>query len=234
MSRQNITDHNAAELRERRNQAGGLSMFEKQAAMTDPFTTVHERLVLQGGGQGGAPSLAEASQGLRMPSAPSQGSGMEQVQINPSLNPDPGLPGVMPNREAMLGVLGPEGPRPHISNFQPTGLQPVSMPPVPGGSSGDAFQSGGHLTSFHGSGGGDMFSSIGSSPMFGQSSQSHSNAFENMASTLGEMNPGNLWNDVKRGVNPLLQFGKEVVKLVAGSVVAFVNFLFKPKTPSRK
>jgi hypothetical protein len=141
----------------------------------------------------------------------------------------------MPNREAMLGVLGPEGPRPHISNFQPTGFQQVSLPSVPGGGGGDAFQSGGHITSFHGAGGGDMFSGIGSSPLFGQSSQGQSsqgqsNAFENIASTLGEMSPGNLWNDVKRGVNPLLQFGKDMVKLVAGTMVAFVNFFFKPNT----
>jgi hypothetical protein len=117
---QNITDLKAVELRERKNMAGGLSTFERQAALTDPFTNIHERMALEGGTQ--ARSSGPSSGGLSMPPPPS-----------------PSLPGVMPNQEAVLGVLAPQEPRPVLSSFQQ-----VSMPSLPtaqsAGGASESFQ----------------------------------------------------------------------------------------------
>ncbi len=55
---------------------------------------------------------------------------------------------------------------------------------------------------------------------------------DNALSSIGQAqtNLGNLLQDTKKGINPVIQFGKELVKLVTGSMIAFINFFFKPKT----
>jgi len=245
MSR-DVRQQNEVELRERRNMAGGLSAFEKQAAMTDGSVTIYERMALEGS-RAASPSssMASLSSGLSMPPI------------------EPSLPGVRPNE--MFGVIRPQIPRPELSMYNPvsSGSAPASSnaPSIapPNFNSFASFSndsSGAFSPSFKA--GGDTFSPLSLPPAKAPESTLNPLApgpetgpfqhaptppptaaknetnpekpsmLENMASSLGQVNPGNLLQDVKRSVNPVMQFAKEIFQLVTGSIFAFLNFFFKP------
>lgn len=57
--------------------------------------------------------------------------------------------------------------------------------------------------------------------------QERSAAPEQSASAMQPAQLGNIWTDLKKGVNPILQFTKELLSIVSASFIASINFLFK-------
>ncbi len=154
------------------------------------------------------------------------------------------LPGVMPTSGEMRGVLAPQGPRPVLTMYQQ-----VSMPPIPSSQptsqpvSNNASMAG-MLDSLKmpshdmGSLAASLKSPIAPTADNGpqvapvtqsqsQATPEKSNALENMAASFSPGNLGNMWADVKKGVNPIIQFAKQVLNIVSASLIASFSFLFR-------
>lgn len=167
------------------------------------------------------------------------------------------LPGVMPTRDSMLGVLGPQGPRPTISMYQEVRMPSVSSAPVQ--QSQQAPQPQQSVTNYNSlagmldglkmpshdmaSLGQSLKSPLAPSAEFGhahhiqqqvapqvqaQPEGSKPNMLENLALAANPANLGNIWHDLRRGVNPIFQFAKELLSIVSASLIAAINFLVRP------
>ncbi|HMO18921.1 MAG TPA: hypothetical protein PKA63_12490 [Oligoflexia bacterium] len=229
--------HSDIELRSLRNMAGGLSPSQMESASLN--ANEYERMALKRGGEpvpSGENSIANLSRGLSMPPA------------NPTSQPPMQI--LLPNRDSMLGVLPPQGPRPQYSNYQPT--------PIPSGSTEKTNNNPANSFSPSFQGGNDLFSSLktpspqapqttlsplapgpekgpfehtppspgNSNQKTNNSSQEQPNAIENIASGLDKM--GDLFN-LKKGFSPVVHFGRELLKMVTGSIAAIFNIFFKIK-----